>query len=833
MTKRTAPSAALVLAVALAASGPVLATKGLTTKIPEVITVSEVSVQSDSEQTEITLHGDFPLNYLVYQPERNKLVIEVRDCDASGLAVPDFAGSQQVVAFEAITDSGPTGAPISRFKFDLVPRVSHAIDPDGNNLIFRFVGGIAPTSVRADAGSDASPVVPVAAPAGPRPAATRAARTRDLPGFRQTDLVEFAEEAGLDRRPPARALVGVDTSRAAVGRVVLMLDGPATFSTFELTDPMRLVVDFESLVNEVPTSTIPVDSPFLHRLRVSQFKEAPERVARAVLDLSGPATYDLVPTQQGLEIVLARASLPALSDLEIAEADVAPAPSPVAALPTDDRTEVTEDRTEATEDRTTRAVIANGPAPDEPVDTEPAFAPLETAEEISQVGSLLAQADAAAAGLDPDDYAFYSLAEPDAATAAAAKAKPGLSGLTFESRTLSNDRPVYTGRRISLELVDADLKQIFRLFHDISGLNFVLDPSVDGKVTIVLDNVPWDQALDIILHNNGLDKVFENNVMRIASAAKLASEAQLRRALKEASRLEVDPVTVSRVLSYAKAEDTDQIIRRILSPRGQSFYDQRTNTLVITDIPEKIAEINALMDDLDARTPQVMIEARIVETSREFVRDLGIVWNLLVNDTTGSPNGFGEFTYDVNLPGKTINNLGISFGDFGATAATLNLTIDALELEGHARTLSAPRIAAQNNTKAVIEQGVQIPVVNTTATEINVEFISASLKLEVTPQITAEGTIIMDIKVDNSSPDFTNTIDDTPSIKTQRAETRVLIEDGGTTVIGGVFLLTEGESESGVPGLRKIPGLGWLFKKKNITKQNKELLIFITPKIMS
>ena len=164
---------------------------------------------------------------------------------------------------------------------------------------------------------------------------------------------------------------------------------------------------------------------------------------------------------------------------------------------------------------------------------------------------------------------------------------------------------------------------------------------------------------------------------------------------------------------------------------------------------------------------------------------------------------------------------------------TLDIALDALETEGKGRILSAPKIQPANNEEAEIEQGVRIPIVNTTATEINVEFISASLKLEVTPQITAEGTIIMDIDVDNSSPDFDNTVGGTPSINTERASTRVLVEDGGTTVIGGVFLLQEGESETGVPGLRKVPGLGWLFKRKNITKQNRELLIFITPKIMS
>ncbi|MFQ5720811.1 MAG: type IV pilus secretin PilQ, partial [Acidobacteriota bacterium] len=624
------------------------------------------------------------------------------------------------------------------------------------------------------------------------------------------------------------------------------------FSTFELDDPLRLVIDLELLINEVPAAVIPVTSPYMRRLRVSQFKESPQRVARAVIDLTGPSSYQVVPTAEGLSIILDRSSLPSPRDLQIARS---PAPPTIEEPAAGTETPAGIAAPVRSASAATAPAVATAPGPESVSATE---APLDTmvgadtagssgaempvpAFEVSHVGSLLAQADAAGAldDVNPDDYAYYSLAEPDAA--AGGQANTAGQGRTFESRTLSDDVPVYTGRRISLELVDADLKQIFRLFHEISGLNFVLDPSVAGKVTIVLDNVPWDLALDIILRNNGLDKVFEHNVMRIATTAKLASEAQQRRALKEAARMEQDPVTVSRVLSYARAEEMDQIVRRILSSgagsssRSQSFFDTRTNTLVYSGIPEQVEEINKLIDELDVQAPQVTIEARIIETSREFVRDLGIIWNVLVSDNpnTGTGNGFKQFSYDVNLPAKQVSNLGISFGDFGPSAATLNLTIDALEQEGHARTLSAPRIAAQNNTTAVIEQGVQIPVVNTTATEINVEFISASLKLEVTPQITAEGTVIMDIKVDNSSPDFNNTVGDTPSIVTERADTRVLVEDGGTTVIGGVFLLTEGESETGVPGLRKIPGLGWLFKKKNVTKENKELLIFITPKIMS
>jgi hypothetical protein len=199
----------------------------------------------------------------------------------------------------------------------------------------------------------------------------------------------------------------------------------------------------------------------------------------------------------------------------------------------------------------------------------------------------------------------------------------------FETKQISADAVQYTGKRISLNLVDADIKQLFRLFHDVSGLNFVLDPTVDGRVTVVLDNVPWDQALDLVLKNNGLDKVLENNVIRIAPTQKLAQEAAQRKALKEAKELEVEPITITRTLSYAKAEDVEEVIREggILSPRGKVIVDERTNTLIISDIPKKVQPLDTLISTLDTETPQVMIEARIVETTRQFtlLRDRRLV----------------------------------------------------------------------------------------------------------------------------------------------------------------------------------------------------------------
>jgi len=235
----------------------------------------------------------------------------------------------------------------------------------------------------------------------------------------------------------------------------------------------------------------------------------------------------------------------------------------------------------------------------------------------------------------------------------------------------------------------------------------------------------------------------------------------------------------------------------------------------------------------------VMIEARIVEVSRDFVEDLGISWgaSATADPNLGTATGLqfpnrASVNYDLNLPrNPAASALGFSFGNV-LDSFTLDITLDALETEGYARRLSSPKIATQNNETAEIEQGVRIPIVSTTATEIDVRFVSASLRLRCTPQITAEGTVVLEIEVENNSPDFVNTVGEVPAINTQRAQTKVLIADGGTTVIGGIFTVNEGHSESGVPVLRKIPGLGWLFRSRNEQTRNRELLIFLTPRII-
>jgi type IV pilus assembly protein PilQ len=630
-----------------------------------------------------------------------------------------------------------------------------------------------------------------------------------------------------DARQDANLLqVSVENPAAGQSVVTLQADGRIEYESFVLDGPDRLVVDLAGTVNRLDAYSIPVGEAGLVQVRAAQHDLIPRPITRVVFDLEGPLPYRIERDGNALQVAFgpegaetadAAPALPAATAVAQEPAQpVAAEPEPVAVA-----------AAPAAEPQVAKPV---GPTPPsdplladvstKPVAAGPASGDDDRSLGMSEIERLLETPRLAA----PAEEAEISRAVPP----------------SFESRTIVTDASSYSGKRISLNLVDADLKQVFRLFHEISGLNFVLDPDVAGRVTIVLDQVPWDQALDLILKNNGLDKVLENNVLRIASTQKLASEAAARKQLKEAEELEVEPITLTRTLSYAKAEEVQRVIREggILSTRGKVIVDDRTNTLIISDIPKKMDPVDALVNTLDTETPQVMIEARIVETSRNFSRSLGISWGFAANADAahGTATGLSfphnaSASYALNLPGQVASALGFSFGNV-VDSFTLDLELNALETEGQGRILSAPKIATQNNERAEIEQGVRIPIVNTTATEINVEFVSASLRLIVTPQITAENTVILDVVVENNSPDFVNTAGDIPSIRTQRAQTKVLINDGGTTVIGGIFVVNEGDAETGVPWFRKIPVFGWLFRNQEIQRENRELLIFITPKIM-
>src|SRR6202166_1305042 len=422
----------------------------------------------------------------------------------------------------------------------------------------------------------------------------------------------------------------------------------------------------------------------------------------------------------------------------------------------------------------------------------------------------------------------------------------------------------YTGEPISVNLKDVDLRDIFRLIHEISGLNVVLDPAVKGTLTIVLDEVPWDQALDIVLQNNGLDKQLNGNVLRIATRDTLKKEAETERDLEKAQAEAVAPVTVTRVLSYGKAATMKDTLKKFLSARGDILSDDRSNQLIIRDIPSVIPTIDNLIRQLDRKSQQVEIEARVVSASRTFAQDIGVQWGFAGTTTggrtifggpasvgvspvqtgaglpqpplIGTPSSSGGSTtpglpLNVNL-GAGVPTSGFYFGHRSPNFA-VDLFITAAEAKGVGKLLSKPKVITQNNEKAIIKQGTKIPIQTTINNTISVQFIDAVLKLEVTPQITADGTVFMDVLVENTSIDpGIARVQGVPALDTQSAETKVTVADGGTVVIGGIIITNQRVDVTQVPIVGSIPLIGNLFKRTNVTVTSQELLFFLTPRII-
>jgi type IV pilus assembly protein PilQ len=415
----------------------------------------------------------------------------------------------------------------------------------------------------------------------------------------------------------------------------------------------------------------------------------------------------------------------------------------------------------------------------------------------------------------------------------------------------------YTGEPISVNLKDVDLKDFFRLIHEISGLNVVLDPAVKGSLTIVLDEVPWDQALDIVLQNNSLDKQLSGNVLRIASRATLKNEAETQRDLEKAQAEAIAPVTVPRVLSYAKASALAPILKKFLSSRGDILFDDRSNQLIIRDIPSTIPTIDNLIRNLDRKSQQVEIEARVVSASRSFARDIGTQLafsgtGLGGRNIIGGDSAVGQSTFGTTNPappvaitGSTppvmpfITNLAAGAPTSGLLLAhrspnfAVDFFITAAEAKGVGKLLSKPKVITQNNEKATVKQGTKIPIQTTINNTISVQFIDAVLKLEVTPQITAEGTVFMDVLVENTQIDNgIPRVQGIPALNTQSAETKVTVADGGTVVIGGVIISSQRTDIQQVPLVGSLPLIGHLFKRTSVTTTAQELIFFLTPRII-
>ncbi len=405
----------------------------------------------------------------------------------------------------------------------------------------------------------------------------------------------------------------------------------------------------------------------------------------------------------------------------------------------------------------------------------------------------------------------------------------------------------YTGQKLSLDFQNADIHNILRIIAEVSELNIITSGTVQGKVTMRLKDVPWDLALDIILKNNGLGMKRTGNIIRVATLSEMLAEEKLKSDQIKVVE-EVEPMFLK--IFQVNYEDVDKLkvnLETVKSGRGTIDVNKRTNTLIVQDVKGKLSEMEKLIEVLDRQTKQVLIEARIIEVSHNFSKELGIRWGGQYAADTGQAfpatiglSGIassGEASSAagslVNLPSDSrTGNIGVTFGSINGTAL-LDMQLMAMQNEGKGKILSMPKITTMDNTEALIESGRDIPYQTTSSEGTTTEFKKATLSLKVTPHVTIDNFIRLEIEANKDEPDWANQLTGgAPPIITKHAKTEILIADGDTTVIGGLFKENSTRSSASVPFFSDIPFFGWLFKNKSNSSEGEELLIFITPKIL-
>ena len=445
-----------------------------------------------------------------------------------------------------------------------------------------------------------------------------------------------------------------------------------------------------------------------------------------------------------------------------------------------------------------------------------------------------------------------SAAAVPAAEAVALKnvaAKPAPAAVkkpSMVSESIAGDK-AFTGEKIALDFYDTDIKNVFRILQEISGKNFAIDKNVSGKVTLALQRpVPWDQVLDLVLKMNQLGMVREGDIIRIASLATLQQEEKMRQAQlkaeQEAKKQEEEGeslVTEYIPVNYSNAKsEVLPHLTNILTPnRGKATVDERNNQVIFTDIAEKVKQAKAIVDRIDRVTSQVIIEARVVEANSSFNREIGFDWGTITVEAfkIGGALRTGPTTFAANnIPQsyRPDNSIGFNFSTlFGTNISIVDAKLSASELEGKATIISAPKIITLNSKKATIKQGLEVPYLERDSSgNATVRFKDVDLLLEVTPNISQDRRIVMNIFITKN--DVVDPTAPEPALSTNEAKTEILVEDGDTIVIGGILKDTRKLTDQGIPGLRKLPAFGWLFRSERVETSKNELLIFITPRII-
>jgi len=660
-----------------------------------------------------------------------------------------------------------------------------------------------------------------------------------------------------------------------------------------LPNPARVVVDLPGVNRGDKVTRKDMQAlvcPQILRSRLAQFATAPQPVTRIVLEVT-PGTQATV-TSDGTGVSIALDAGQGAIHAHLGAQDAA-APAPAAPVPMETEavaaSKATLPQTPALPERAAFAV----PQPAAPstsavptveragyVVTEDAPAPVTVKDEAPKVAAAPApfvikeEAPKVAARPEPlvpvpavgaPFQALPSLAVQSVLPTALAQEKPAPRREESRSgRTLGDVTGRYTGARMTIDVVGTDLTSFLRIIADTAHLNLIVDQDVTGIYTFKFTDTPWDQVLDVILKHAGLGKEVSNGIIRVAKIEKLQKEEEDRKRLDDAKALAGDVQSITRPLSFAKAMESKGILDKMLTKRGNIIVDERTNTLIITDLPRNLPILDDLIAQLDVQIQQVQIEARVVEASKNWEKDFGVKWPtsntgsaaLTTGTGTAAPWGTtnGTSWNSINNLATTGNAATVAFSP-GATGVTdiaspagefwvsflsnrmsVNVILQALEKQGVVKIVSSPKVVTQNNKKARILSGAKIPYpaqqTGVAGGAIAVQFADANLELEVTPQITNDGTILMDIKVEKADADFGQLVGTTPTITRKAVETQVLVKDGGTAIMGGVYKNNNTQQSTGVPFLKDLPLIGFLFRNKINKDSNDELLIFITPRIL-
>jgi len=610
--------------------------------------------------------------------------------------------------------------------------------------------------------------------------------------------------------PPARSMTDLTVQRTKHSVVVLITgDGDLTYDVTKLSGN-RLVIDLMNVVNGTKRQAVPVGHQFMRQIRIG-VHQFPQAKVRLVLDLGRTVPFIIEKTGAQLRVTLSEQAQ-AVQAPQGTQTVIRSAPGPAGVGAGGARVPVAPSN-----------ATGDGPPPATNVAS------------VSPRRSVPVPVPERLKFLDP----ITSLAQPKS------DQPSDIGGLGGPER--------FTGKRISLDFQDAEISSVLRLIADVSGLNMVVGEAVKSKVTLKLLNVPWDQALDLILKLNNLGQIREGNILWIDTLANITRLRDDAAKAKEATLKAEELVTRIIYLNYSDAAKSIDVAKSNLSPRGEIKVDSRTNALVVRDIPDSVARVERIIHDLDQRTPQVQIEARIVQANKNFARGLGIQWGissiargnigsspLTVNvGASGATVGTQANDFFVNLPASASgvsvpgSTIGLLVGRLMGTTGTLDLRLSAGEALGQTKVISAPKIITLDNKPAKLEQGSQVPFATTSLQGTQTTFVDATLSLNVTPHVIPHAsTVRLEIKVTKNSIGTTTTATAGPTIDKKEATTEILLRDGETTVLGGIFEETRSDTIQGVPWFNRIPFLGWLFKNEGVSVIQTELLVFVTPTIV-